>query len=177
MLSSSRTRGGESETLCESEEAFLLSKANKAKHMKKNHASFSQTQRINQAAMRSPRAAGQSQPTITANRREPHGYLKCSEGFLRAQTQKSQLCNKIPKDFSEQFSNSIASSSQVSVPSQSTTRRYGPQYKQSVDNVGHQRRMLVLAEDDDESVDGEAGYDMPMLGVDGEQSIRRPNMK
>ena len=85
MLSSSRTRGGESETLCESEEAFFLSKANKAKAMKKNHASFSQTQRIKEAAMRSPRAAGQSQPiNSTERRREPHGYLKCSEGFLRA---------------------------------------------------------------------------------------------
>ena len=60
MLSSSRTRTGESETLCESEDAFFLSKARKAKAMKKNHASFSQTQRSNPANTRSPRAAGQS---------------------------------------------------------------------------------------------------------------------
>ena len=119
MLSSTQARPGESDALGESEEAFFLSKAHKAKALKKNHASFSQTQRVNQGSMRSPRATGQSQPVRTENRHEHQAFLKCSEGFLRAQAQKSHLCNKLPKDFTEQMSNSVTSS-HASAPSQST---------------------------------------------------------
>ena len=82
------------------------------------------------------------------------------------------MCNKIPKDFSEQMSNSVTSS-QASVPSQSTKRRYGAHSTYAGEKVGHQQRMLILAEDDDGESTGEEVYDVRAPGADGEHGVRR----